>query len=152
MKAFPFSPIILEERKTLFVLLLQETHLKMNVLSVGYKAVVCQRWKLWHRVTFNSVNVSRIQDESVPGSLIFGRGFCGPMHRVASSSLPHLLYSSFLWRARVFLSPEGLKGSSPRIWEQRRHCLGLSWGVWGERRRGRLLEPGASDVTPTVTF
>jgi len=45
MKAFPFSTIILEERKALFVVLLQETHLKMNVLSVGavqYKAVVCQ--------------------------------------------------------------------------------------------------------------
>lgn len=155
MKAFPFSSIILEERKAFFVLLQQETHLKTNALSVGavqYKAVVCQCRKLWHRVTFSSVNVSRIQDESVPGSLIFVRGCRGLTHRVASTSLPHLLYSSFLWRARDIFKSGGPGRFITSDMRTTQALFGVEEGVWGERRSGRLLEPHASDVTSAVTF
>ncbi len=155
MKAFPFSSIILEERKAFFVLLLQETHLKMNALSVGavqYKAVVCQCRKLWHRVTLSSANVSRIQDESVPGSLIFVRGCCGLMLRIASTSLPHLLYSSFIWRAQDIFKSGGPGRFITSDMRTTQALFGVEEGVWGERRSSRLLEPHASDVTPAVTF
>lgn len=117
----------------------------MNVLSVGavqYKAVVCQRWKLWHRVTFNSVNVSRIQDESVPSSLIFVRGCCGPMHRVASSSLPHLLYSSFLWRARGIFKSRGPERFITSDMRTTQTLFGVELGGLGREKKRSFVGAG----------